>query len=104
MIDDILQSLINKKTYHFGCDNCEMGFCMNYSLGDRICSGVVTKPLPEKPYDVIRLCIIDSNETQPYDFTPDEANSIVTVLTHSIGDWLTNTKPYLKFRNIKNND
>lgn len=101
MIDDILQSLINEKINHFGCDNCKLGFCMNYAHGDKVCSGVVIKTLPEKRYDVIRLCIVVSNEAQPYDYTPDEANSIISVLSHSMGDWITGTKSYRKFRQPK---
>ncbi len=98
MIDDILQSLIYKQTDHFGCNNCELGFCIHYSNKNKICSGVVKRINPDVPYDVIRLCIETSEGMQPYDYTPDEANSIISVLSHSMGDWMANTKAYQRFR------
>jgi len=99
MIDDILQNLIYKQTDHFGCNNCEQSFCMHYSNNNKICSGIIKQVNPDIPYDVIRLCIETTNDSmQPYDYTPDEAHSIITVLSHSVGDWMANTKAYQKFR------
>jgi len=103
-MDDILQKLINDQTEHFGCNNCELGYCFHYLNKNKICSGIVKQPNPELHYDIIRLCIETSDGIHPYDYTPDEVSSIVTVLNHSLGDWLNSTKAYQKFRNVKTED
>ncbi len=91
-----------KDTY-FSCKNCELSYCMEYINNNKICSGVIKSPNPKKPYDVIRLCIRTSNEDeiQTYDYTPDETSSIIIVLNHALGDWLTESKVYQKFRSKK---
>lgn len=33
------------------------------------------------------------------DYTPDEASSIITALSHSLGEWMTETESYKRFRN-----
>ena len=105
MISDILQNLIYQNTDHFGCNNCKLSYCMNYAKENKICSGVVKQVLVEMPFDVIRLCINTTSEgLQVYDYTPDEILSIVSVLSHSINDWICNTKSYQKFRNGENHE
>lgn len=100
MIEDILQTVILNKIDYYGCNNCELGFCVHYSNNNRICSGLVKNVNTEIPYDVIRLCIETSNEgVQQYDYTPDEVHSIISVLSHSVSDWLVNTIAYRRFRN-----
>jgi len=101
MIDDILQNLIYQSSDHFLCNNCELSYCVEYTEGNKICSGIVKQVNPDIPYDVIRLCIKTSEGLQPYDYTPDEAHSIISVLSHSVGDWLNTTKAYQKFRSSK---
>lgn len=101
MIDDILQQLINKKTDYFSCNNCKQSFCIDYISKNKICSGIVKVVNIELSYGNIRLCIKNSEYIETYDYTPDEAMSIMSVLSQSIGDWLSNTKAYKKFRKIE---
>ncbi len=101
MIDDILQKSINEKTGYFSCNNCKQSFCIDYINKNKICSGIVEEINSELPYDIIRLCIKNSERIETYDYAPDEAMSITSVLSQSIGDWLSNTKAYQKFRKIE---
>lgn len=74
---------------------------MNYANNNKICSGIVKNVNPELPYDVLRVCISQYSNIEPYDYTPDEALSLITVLSHSLGDWVNGTKAYQKFRTQK---
>jgi hypothetical protein len=88
-----------KKTNHFSCENCDRVFCIDYSNDNKICSGIVKKPMIS--YDVIRLCIITNGEATVTDSSPDEIGSIITVLSHSLNDWMMSRKTYEKFREDK---
>ena len=87
---------------HYKCENCELVYCFDYANDNKICSGLVKNKNPDVPYDVIRLCINTTSEKEimASDFTPDEASSIITALSHSLGEWMIRTKPYKKFRDI----
>jgi len=104
MIADILQELIWDFTDFYSCANCYLSYCMEYRNKNKICSGVVKNPNPDVPYDVIRLCIKQSGvPLQIYDYTPDEAQSMISVLSQSMADWMQSTDAYQIFRGIKKN-
>lgn len=86
---------------HYTCDNCDMAYCFNYANDNKICAGCVKKVNPDVPFDVIRLCINTTSEEEMmvFDYTPDEVTSIVTVLSHALEEWMTETDAYKKFRN-----
>ncbi len=100
MINDLVQTVINDSVGYYTCWNCELSYCMHYTNKNKICSGVVKSVDIDVPFDVIRLCIKTSNEgIQTFDYTPDEVSSVITVLSHSMGDWLSNSPSYQRFRN-----
>ena len=86
---------------HYSCNNCTQIYCFHYANENKICSGIVKNVDPDIPFDVIRLCInTTSEELQVYDYTPDEVSSIISVLSLSLGEWLSETKTYKQFRKI----
>jgi len=85
---------------HYTCGNCELAYCFDYANDNKICSGLVKNKNQDVPYDVIRLCINTTSDEEPIisDLTPDEVSSIITALSHSLGEWMTNTESYNRFR------
>lgn len=86
---------------HYTCDNCELAYCFNYSNDNKICAGRVKKVNPDVPFDVIRLCVNTTSEEEMmvFDYTPDEVTSMITVLSHALEEWMTESDAYKKFRN-----
>ena len=68
------------------CANCKPMFRIDYDNG-YMCAGITDAP--ERPCDVIRLCQARDGVMEiQWDFAPDEAVGVASVLTTAVGAWM----------------
>jgi hypothetical protein len=98
MIEDLVQAIIDKNID--GCWNCQQTYKCTWLSGDFECSGVVKSPIVTS-FDVIRLCKCTGEDIKIQDMSPDEALTVIALLSDSVNAWLHNSKHYQEFRQDK---
>ena len=100
-LDFIDRSFEITESFNSTCRNCDVKNVFRYDGNNGfICTGIVRHPRKTVPFDVIRICITsdDKEYIDCNDYTPDEALTVVELLTATTKAWLLENQTYSKFR------
>lgn len=101
-IDYIYDLFDRVESMHWSCKNCSKNFLNEWLNGGFFCSGVVKRPSKAKPFDTVRVCTSKKGvfKDDITDYSPDEAMTMIEIMSYSVNEWLKGTKEYIKFRDV----